>query len=142
MKLRSGIGYDDFGFDSNKMIKMCCGSFANACELEILFINQFCLYIKQIQKIKSQQDKLTCMLKIYELLYNSRDVFLGLYVSNEDFLQFIRIMFDKSKTMTSFIFDLIPDYKGDANELLMTLYYLDGYRNYSYHTFGLKPLKN
>ena len=138
MQLRSGIGYDDFGFDSNEMIKMCCGSFENAGELEILFINRFCVYIKEIQKIKSQQDKVTCVLKIYELLYNSRDVLLSLFFLNNDFLQFVHIMFDKSKAMTSFIFDIIPDYKGDANELLMTLYYLDRCRNCFYHMFGLK----
>ena len=138
MKLRSGACYDDFGFDSNEMINMCCGSFVNAGELEILFINSFCVYIKEIQKIKSQQDKVTCVLKIYELLYKNRDVLLGLYFSNKDFLQFIIIMFDKSKLMTSFIFDIIPDYKGDANELLMTLYYLDRCRNFFYNAFGLK----
>jgi len=126
MHLRSGVGYSDSDFDFNyvNMVNLCCGGSKNASELEILFINDFCTSIKAIQKINNQHDKIECILKIYKVIYENRDVILGLHESNERFIQFIEVIYTKSKSVMSSIFNIIPDYNGDLETLLLTIYYL------------------
>ena len=137
MQLRSGLGYNysDFDFNYIDMVKLCCGGSKNASELEILFINEFCISIKSIQKINNQHDKIECILKIYKVIYENRDVILGLHKSNERFIQFIEVIYTKSKSVMASIINIIPDYNGDRETLLLTIYYLDKTKTFFHDMF-------
>jgi len=139
MQLRSGVGYSDNDFDFNyiNMVNLCCGGSKNATELELLFINDFCTSIKAIQKINNQHDKIECILKIYKVIYDNRGVILGIHESDERFIQFIEVIYNKSISVMSSIFNIIPDYNGDQKTLLLTIYYLGKTKTFFQDRFGL-----
>ena len=99
------------------------------------FYNKCIENISSIQKINNQHDKIECILKIYKVIYENRDVILGLHKSNERFIQFIEVIYTKSKSVMASIINIIPDYNGDLETLLLTIYYLDKTKTFFHDMF-------
>ena len=125
MILRSGLKYQDsdVSFNKNDLFRHMRINIGDICELDILFINDFCNIVSKMNN-SNQSDKLHMIFKLYLLLYNNRDSIMNIYRINSDFIDFIILVYDKSITFTDSIMKLISDSNESPDIILQTLFFL------------------
>jgi len=125
MILRSGLNYQNSDASINKytLFKHMKINISDINELDILFINDFCNIISKLNN-SNQSDKIHIIFKMYSLLYNNRDSIMNIYRINNNFIDFVILIYDKSSTFTDTIMELIPELNEIPNMMLQALYFL------------------
>lgn len=139
MQLRSGLMYEDHPlFLNNKDMLEIMGINAKYVdEVDLIFVNEFCVYISEIKKLQNQHDKTKCILKIFKLIYNNRDGIDRMYHFNSNFITFIIMIYEKSRSLMNKLIDSTLEDHVDKEDTLLGIYYLYNTQKYLEREYNL-----